>query len=81
MVTDIQETVEELNKLEELMKHNIYMRSITTSDLIERTDIKALDLGTYFMNLNTEFDVLRARHDVLDNKLREFCMSRYMPEN
>lgn len=80
MVTEMQELVEEINKVEELMKHNIYMRSIATSGLAANKTIAALDLGDYVMHLQTEFEVLSARHEKLDNILREFCMNRHMGE-
>lgn len=76
MVTAVQELVEELNKVEELMKHNIYMRSIATNGTIANETMDALELGDYVMHLHTEFEVLSARHEEVDNILREFCMDR-----
>ena len=76
MVTAVQELVEEINKVEELMKHNIYMRSIATNGVIANETMDALELGDYVMHLHTEFEVLSARHEEVDNILREFCMKR-----
>lgn len=80
MMTEIQELVEEINKVEDLMKHNIYMRSIATKGIIANETIDALDLGDYVMHLHTEFEVLSARHEEVDNILRVFCMNRHMGE-
>lgn len=80
MVTAGQELVEELNKLEELMKHNIYMRWIATKGVMANEPIDTLELGDYVIHLHTEFEVLSARHEEVDNILREFCMDRYVEE-
>lgn len=80
MVTAVQELVEEINKVEELMKHNIYMRSIATNGVIANETMDALELGDYVMHLHTEFEVLSARHEEVDNILREFCMDRMVVE-
>ena len=80
IVTEIEKLVKEMNKIEELMKHNIYMRSIATNGLVDNKTIDELDLGDYVMNLHTEFKVLSARHKKLDDILRGFFMHTYMEE-
>ena len=77
MVTKIEETVKEMMMLEEKMKHNIYMRSIAVT---EKGYYEVDDRDMYVEHLLVEFEVLHERHEELDTFLRDFCMSRYMPE-
>ena len=77
MVTKLEETVKEMMRLEEMMEHNIYIRSIA---ITEEGYYDVEDRDTYVENLLVEFEILHERHEELDTFLREFCMSMYMSE-